>query len=126
MRHDTQCYRAPGVQAVHVTGGFCAASFVNGLFSLANKLTYINDPCGTTEFPPRCPRPFSGLCLRAHWAHIMSAALAALDISGAREVYNTLRDVYNRSRPLGSSPVPPLDEWQGMSAICEDTYCRYV
>lgn len=61
-----------------------------------------------------------------HWVHIASAALAALDASGARELYDTLRAAYNPFRPPGSPPVPPLEEWQGVSAICEDTYCRYA
>lgn len=57
---------------------------------------------------------------------MMLAALAALDDSGAREVYDSLRAAYNLSRPLGSPPVPPLEEWQRMSLICEDLQCRYV
>lgn len=56
---------------------------------------------------------------------MMLAALAALDDSGAPEMYDRLRAAYNPCRPLGSSPVPPLEEWQGMSSICEDVYCRY-
>lgn len=63
---------------------------------------------------------------RAHWAHLMSAALVSLDVPGAREMYDMLRGVYNPFRPNGSPPLPPLEEWRGMSGICEDTYCRYV
>lgn len=57
---------------------------------------------------------------------MMLAALAALDDSGARAVYDRLRAAYNPFRPIGSLPVPPLEEWQGMSRICDDLYCRYV
>lgn len=59
-------------------------------------------------------------------AHMMLAALTALDDAGARGVYDRLRAAYNPSRPLGSSPVPPLEEWQGMSLICDDIQCRYT
>ncbi|CAM9912130.1 unnamed protein product [Ectocarpus sp. 4 AP-2014] len=73
---------------------------------------------------------YPGLCrfqrMGAHEAHMMLAALAALDDSGAPEMYDRLRAAYNPCRPLGSSPVPPLEEWQGMSSICEDVYCRAI
>ena len=58
---------------------------------------------------------------------MMLAALAVLDDSGAREVYDRLRAAYNLSRPGGASPpVPPMEEWRGMSMICGDLQCRYT
>lgn len=57
---------------------------------------------------------------------MMLAGLAALDDDGAREMYDTLRAAYNPFRPLGTSPAPPLEEWQGMSSVCGNLYCRYA
>eukprot|EP00752_Nemacystus_decipiens_P005052 g4587.t1 len=79
----------------------------------------------------RCVEVFArypGLCrfpwLGAHKAHTVLAGLAALDVLGAREEYQRLRAAYNSSRPHGFPPAPPLEEWQGMSAICDDFHCR--
>lgn len=56
----------------------------------------------------------------------MLAGLAALDIPGAREEYEKLRAAYNSSRPHGSPPAPPLEEWQGIFSFCDDIHCRLV
>eukprot|EP00903_Cladosiphon_okamuranus_P015988 g14766.t1 len=103
---------------------------INGtlLFDTARQ----GDVAGTCKRVSRCVEVFvryPGLCrsvIGVHWVHILSAALVALDACDAREMYNMLRDVYNPFRPAGSSPVPPLEEWQGLSAICEDPYCRAI
>ena len=55
----------------------------------------------------------------------MMAGLAALDIPGAREEYERLRAAFNASRLHGSRPAPPLEEWQGVSSICDDLHCRF-
>lgn len=57
---------------------------------------------------------------------MMLAGLAAVDEDGAREEYERLRAAYNPFRPRGTSPAPPLEEWRGMVAICENLYCRYL
>ena len=62
---------------------------------------------------------------RCHAAHTVLMAAAGLDVVGAREMYGRLRVVYNSFRPLGSSSVPPLEEWRGITSICEDLSCRY-
>lgn len=40
-------------------------------------------------------------------------------------MYEELRAAYNPMRRAGSPPAPPLEEWQGMSSVCEHPYCRY-
>ena len=62
---------------------------------------------------------------RYHAAHTLLIASAGLDIVGARAMYGRLRVVYNSFRPLGSTSVPPLEEWLGIAPICEDLSCRY-
>ncbi|CAM9247501.1 unnamed protein product [Ectocarpus fasciculatus] len=62
-----------------------------------------------------------------HWCHLahgILGALAAIDDSRARGLYNRLRDVYNPSRPPSSLPAPPLEEWRGISAFCDHFQCR--
>ncbi|CAM9272693.1 unnamed protein product [Ectocarpus sp. 12 AP-2014] len=71
---------------------------------------------------------YPGVCrcmmLWCHVSHSILAALAAIKSSRARELYNRLRDVYNPSRPASFHPAPPLEEWRGMSAFCDDFQCR--
>ena len=66
----------------------------------------------------------AGFGSRCHEAHRMLAGLARLAISSSHQVYDRLRAAYNSCRPHGSVPVPPLEEWHGMSSICEDPCCR--
>ncbi|CAB1102698.1 unnamed protein product [Ectocarpus sp. CCAP 1310/34] len=61
-----------------------------------------------------------------HLAHAALAALAAIDDSRARELYNRLREAYNPSLPTASLPVPPKEEWQGLVTFCHDFQCRCV
>lgn len=59
------CYRPPTLKPfiMLVTDGFCAASFVNGLFSLADKLTYyVDDPCARL-YAVRLDSPLATPCL---------------------------------------------------------------
>ncbi|CAN0386457.1 unnamed protein product [Ectocarpus sp. 13 AM-2016] len=39
-------------------------------------------------------------------------------------MYDRLRGSYNSCRPSRSRPVPPLEEWHGVDAFCDDLYCR--
>ncbi|CAN0140050.1 unnamed protein product, partial [Ectocarpus sp. 12 AP-2014] len=71
---------------------------------------------------------YPGVCrcmmLWCHVSHSILGALAAIDDSRARELYNRLRNIYNPSRSSDSLPAPPLEEWRGMSAFCDDFQCR--
>lgn len=62
---------------------------------------------------------------RSHWSHMMLAALAGLNISGTRQIYDRMRASYNSCSPRGSAPAPPLEEWRGVSWICNDLACRW-
>ncbi|CAN0121203.1 unnamed protein product, partial [Ectocarpus fasciculatus] len=79
----------------------------------------------------RCVEMFErypGVCsYMMHWCHLAHSilgALAALDDSRARELYTRLREAYNPCRPPSSLPAPPLEEWRGISAFCDDFQCR--
>ena len=61
---------------------------------------------------------------RSHIAHVLLGALAALDGPTAVDLYGRLRAVYNHSRPAGVLPVPPLEEWRGISSFCQEFHCR--
>ncbi|CAM9343954.1 unnamed protein product [Ectocarpus sp. 12 AP-2014] len=71
---------------------------------------------------------YPGVCrcmmLWCHVSHSIPAALAAIESSRARELYHRLRNVYNPSRPASFLPAPPLEEWRGTSAFCDDFQCR--
>lgn len=58
--------------------------------------------------------------------HMIFAALATIDDTRAIGLYAKLRAAYNISRPPDSLPVPPLEEWQGVTAFCTDLHCRQV
>lgn len=78
--------------------------------------------------PRPSPRPtFVELTItiatRAHAAHLLITALTAMEGCKARELYHTLRTAYNLP---GTVPLPPLDEWHGISDFCEYFYCRYA
>ncbi|CAM9877819.1 unnamed protein product, partial [Ectocarpus fasciculatus] len=79
----------------------------------------------------RCVEMFErypGVCsYMMHWCHLAHSilgALAALDDSRARGLYTRLREAYNPCRPPSSLPAPPLEEWRGISAFCDDFQCR--
>lgn len=63
---------------------------------------------------------------RCHMSHMLLATLAAIGDSRARSMYDRLRETYNSCRTPHSVDVPPLDEWPGMEAICDDLHCRCV
>ncbi|CAN0406817.1 unnamed protein product, partial [Ectocarpus sp. 8 AP-2014] len=73
-----------------------------------------------------CER-YPGLCrstVGCHLAHIALASLAAVGGSRAQAMYDRMRGSYNSFRPAGSRPVPPLEEWNGVDAFCDDSFCR--
>ncbi len=56
----------------------------------------------------------------------MITVLAAMEGPEAQHLYSTLRAAYNANLPPGAPPLPPLEEWQGVSSCCDYFYCRYV
>ncbi|CAM9344936.1 unnamed protein product [Ectocarpus fasciculatus] len=89
------------------------------------------DASGTLERFRRCVEVFErypGVCCCmlqwCHLAHGVLGSLAAIDDSRARGLYDRLREVYNRWRHSASLPAPPLEEWRGISAFCDDFQCR--
>lgn len=84
--------------------------------------------CAPRAIAPIRPRPCF-LCARDSIAHAMLpmlAALADLDGTKAGELYDRLKAVYNLYLPPGSQSIPPVEEWQGMSSICESFNGRCV
>ncbi|CAM9117200.1 unnamed protein product [Hapterophycus canaliculatus] len=72
---------------------------------------------------------YPGLCrciMGSHTSHMLLGILAAIDDSRARRMYNRLRGTFNSCLASHTVPIPPLDEWQGMAAICNDLHCRCV
>ncbi|CAN0122963.1 unnamed protein product [Ectocarpus sp. 6 AP-2014] len=98
----------------------------NLVFTKAAK----GDVHATLEKIGRCVEVFErypGVCrdtMGYHKAHIVLSCLAAIDDPRARTMYEGLRASYNSFRPAGSSPVPPLEEWHGVDAFCDNLYCR--
>ncbi|CAM9586204.1 unnamed protein product [Ectocarpus sp. 12 AP-2014] len=98
----------------------------NLVFTKAAK----GDVHATLERIGRCVEVYErypGVCRDAmgyHKAHIVLSCLAAIDDPRARTMYEGLRASYNSFRPAGSSPVPPLEEWHGVDAFCDNLYCR--
>ncbi|CAM9219819.1 unnamed protein product [Ectocarpus sp. 4 AP-2014] len=88
------------------------------------------DFSGAVERIDRCVEVFEGfpgVCrffMGSHVAHIMLTALAAIGDSRARGMYDRLRRAYNSTCLSGSTPIPPLEEWQGVSSFCDTFYCR--
>ncbi|CAM9529251.1 unnamed protein product, partial [Ectocarpus sp. 12 AP-2014] len=70
---------------------------------------------------------YPGLCrstVGCHLAHVVLVVLAAIGGCRSQAMYDNLRESYNSCRPSGSRPVPPLEEWHGVDAFCDDLYCR--
>ncbi|CAB1103083.1 unnamed protein product [Ectocarpus sp. CCAP 1310/34] len=88
------------------------------------------DFSGAVERIDRCVEVFEtfpGVCrffMGSHVAHIMVTALAAIGNSRTRGMYDRLRRAYNSTRFPDSSPIPPFEEWQGVSSFCDTFYCR--
>ncbi|CAM9595613.1 unnamed protein product, partial [Ectocarpus fasciculatus] len=88
------------------------------------------DASGALERFSRCVEVFErypGVCrCMLNWCHIahgVLGSLAAIDDSRGRGLYDRLREVYNRWRHSASLPAPRLEEWRGISAICNDFQC---
>ncbi|CAM9148698.1 unnamed protein product [Ectocarpus sp. 8 AP-2014] len=101
--------------------------------NLAFQKATNGDTGGALERFGHCVEVFErypGVCrcmiLWCHMSHSLLGALAAMDDSRDGELYNRLRDVYNPSRPTSFLPAPPLEEWRGTSAFCDDCQCRCV
>ncbi|CAM9220666.1 unnamed protein product, partial [Ectocarpus sp. 13 AM-2016] len=72
---------------------------------------------------------YPGLCrsmIGCHLAHMMLVSLAAIGAPRAQAMHNRLRGSYNSCRPSGSRLIPPLEEWRGEDAFCDDLYCRAI
>ncbi|CAN0073273.1 unnamed protein product [Scytosiphon promiscuus] len=70
---------------------------------------------------------YPGLCrcmMTSHMPHKFLALLSEIGDLRARRMYGRLQGTLNSCRAPHTPLVPPLDEWQGMSAICDDLHCR--
>lgn len=56
--------------------------------------------------------------------HMLMANLVLIDGPRARGIYDQMMTAYNSSRGLGIQAFPPFDEWEGISAYCDNYYCR--
>lgn len=57
---------------------------------------------------------------------MLMANLAVIDDPRARVIYDKLSAAYNSAIRPGSRPIPPFEEWQGVSSFCDNFYCRWV
>ena len=113
--------------------GSCGSVCCQLLFSLSEEFQScclncksMHHFCGLTPHAPTPSSVRAALCARDNIAHVMLAALAALNGTRAGELYGRLRANYNAHRPPRSPPAPPLEEWRGLSMFCEDFHCRWV
>ncbi|CAM9274390.1 unnamed protein product, partial [Laminaria digitata] len=76
------------------------------------------------KFCARLVMRFPGICrYRPHLIHcVLTASAACL----CRPVYDPVRAIYNSILPGNGTPAPPLEEWGGMSCICNHIFCRSV
>lgn len=58
---------------------------------------------------------------RLHISHLLMSVLATFD---ERVMYEDLRNAYNVVRPFDTMPIPPFEEWSGISPHCSHVYCR--
>ncbi|CAN0001263.1 unnamed protein product [Ectocarpus fasciculatus] len=85
---------------------------------------------GALERIGRCVEVFEGFPgiarfgMGKHMAHIMLSMAASLDDARDGGLYDRLRNACNLTRPPGSLAFPPLEEWQGISAFCDNPACR--
>ncbi|CBN75398.1 expressed unknown protein [Ectocarpus siliculosus] len=100
--------------------------------TLVFKKAAKGDVHGALKRVGRCVQIFErypGLCrsmIGCHLAHMMLVSLAAIGDPRAQAMYDRLRESYNSCRPSGSRLVPPLEEWHGVVAFCDDVYCRAI
>eukprot|EP00752_Nemacystus_decipiens_P006690 g6016.t1 len=67
---------------------------------------------------------YPGLCRFKSWLWIAHSHLFILAVTQRRCMYEKLRTSYNSVRPPGSLLVPPFEEFEGISDICDHAYCR--
>lgn len=59
----------------------------------------------------------------------MHCVLASMVFAGLTDKYEGLRSAYNSvidDGDLHSVRIPPIEEWRGMSSICDNIFCRWV
>ena len=57
---------------------------------------------------------------------MLVAMLVHIDGPNARAMYDKLRAAYNSTRRPGDLLIPPLEDWQGGSAYCDQFFCRFA
>ncbi|CAM9290797.1 unnamed protein product [Laminaria digitata] len=62
----------------------------------------------------------------SHVTHMLMAYLVVIDGPRARGIYDQMRAAYNSALRLGTRPIPPFDEWQGLSSYCDNYNCRLM
>eukprot|EP00903_Cladosiphon_okamuranus_P015987 g14765.t2 len=103
---------------------------INGalIFEKATK----GDTTGALDKLGRCVEIFErypGLhrfAMGEHMGHIMIQLAANINDPRSGVYYQRLRCAFNVTRPSGALPFPPLEEWQGISAYCNNIPCRAV
>ncbi|CAM9370652.1 unnamed protein product [Ectocarpus sp. 12 AP-2014] len=94
--------------------------------------TVSGDIKGALERLERCVEVFEGFpgltrfAMGNHMAHVMLSAAASVGDSRDCGLYDRLRNACNLTRPPGSLVFPPLEEWQGISAFCDNVPCRSI
>lgn len=58
--------------------------------------------------------------------HIMIQLAANMDEPRAGGLYQRLRCAFNVTRPPGTLPFPPLEDWNGINAYCNNIPCTCV
>lgn len=57
---------------------------------------------------------------------MLMSYLAVIDGPRAREIYGQMREAYNSALRRGTPPIPPFEEWQGLSSYCDNYNCRWA
>ena len=57
---------------------------------------------------------------------MLMAYLAVIDGARAQGIYERIREAYNSALRPGTKATPPFEEWQGLSAYCDNYNCRWV
>ncbi|CAM9664116.1 unnamed protein product [Ectocarpus sp. 4 AP-2014] len=103
---------------------------INGI--LFFDKTVSGDTKGALERLERCVEVFEGFpglirfAMGNHMAHVMLSMAASVGDSRDGGLYDRLRNACNLTRPPGSLAFPPLEEWQGISAFCDNVPCRSI
>ncbi|CAM9877638.1 unnamed protein product [Ectocarpus sp. 12 AP-2014] len=103
---------------------------INGTLFLDKAVS--GDTKGALERLERCMEVFEGFpgltrfAMGNHMAHVMLSVAASVGDSRDGGLYDRLRNACNLTRPPGSLAFPPLEEWQGISAFCDNVPCRSI